>query len=38
MDRKLVRWREGGCDVLEVEGLMALAGWEGLNEPKRPLL
>ena len=38
MDRKLVQWRDGGCKVLDIEGLMALANWSGLDEGVRPLL
>ena len=38
IDRKLVQWRDGGCRVLDVDGLMALAGWSGLDERVRPLL
>ncbi len=36
--RGLVRWRDGGCEVLDVEELMALAHWEGLGEERRPLV
>jgi CRP-like cAMP-binding protein len=32
--RKLLRWRDGGCEVLDAEGLAALAGWE--NQEARP--
>ncbi|MBE1204947.1 Crp/Fnr family transcriptional regulator [Aminobacter carboxidus] len=38
IDRKLVQWRDGGCKVLDIEGLMALANWSGLDETLRPLL
>lgn len=38
IDRKLVRWGDGGCRLLDVEGLMRLAGWSGLDEGVRPLL
>lgn len=38
MDRKLVRWREGGCEILDPEGLQDLARWEGLGEALRPLV
>lgn len=38
MDRKLVQWRDGGCKVLDIEGLMSLADWSGLDESVRPLL
>ncbi|MBB4650460.1 CRP-like cAMP-binding protein [Aminobacter niigataensis] len=38
IDRKLVQWRDGGCTVLDIDGLMALADWHGLDESVRPLL
>src|SRR5690606_21303736 len=37
-DRKLLRWRDRGCEVLDVEGLAKLAGWEGGGEEVRPFL
>jgi len=36
--RGLVRWRDGGCEVLDTEALMAVAHWEGLGEERRPLV
>jgi CRP-like cAMP-binding protein len=38
IDRKLVTWREGSCDVLDLEGLMTIARWEGLGEVRRPFI
>jgi CRP-like cAMP-binding protein len=38
MDRQLIVWREGGCGVVDIEGLKQLAGWEGLAEGRRPLI
>lgn len=38
IDRKLIRWRDRGCEILDPEGLMAVSRWEGLQEVKRPLL
>ncbi|MDG4851398.1 MULTISPECIES: Crp/Fnr family transcriptional regulator [unclassified Mesorhizobium] len=38
MDRKLIVWRDGGCEVLSHEGLTELAGWQGLGEERRPLI
>jgi len=38
IDRNFVQWRDGGCKVLDIEGLMALANWSGLDESVRPLL
>lgn len=35
---KLVQWQDGGCRVLDLDRLMELAGWQGLDEGARPLL
>lgn len=37
-DRGLIRWLDRSCEVLDVDGLMGLAGWEGNPERKRPLI
>lgn len=37
-ERKLIRWQERGCEVLDGKGLKEVAGWEGLGETKRPLI
>ncbi|HWU17436.1 MAG TPA: Crp/Fnr family transcriptional regulator [Devosia sp.] len=37
-DRGLIRWLDRTCQVLDVAGLMELAGWEGLPERQRPLI
>lgn len=37
-DRKLIRWLDRSCEVLDVEGLMDVAEWEGLVDRKRPLI
>ncbi|MBX5157307.1 MULTISPECIES: Crp/Fnr family transcriptional regulator [unclassified Rhizobium] len=37
-ERRLIRWQERGCEVLNGEELMAIAGWEGLGEGKRPFI
>lgn len=37
-DRGLIRWLDRSCEVIDVEGLMTLAAWEGLPEGKRPLI
>ena len=37
-DRKLIRWLDRTCEVLDVDGLMELAEWDGLPERKRPLI
>lgn len=34
----LVRWLGGACEVLDLERLMEVAGWEGLGDRKRPLI
>ncbi|PBB88502.1 MULTISPECIES: Crp/Fnr family transcriptional regulator [unclassified Mesorhizobium] len=38
IDRKLILWRDGGCEVVDHEGLKGLARWEGLREQRRPLI
>ncbi len=37
-DQKLIRWLDRSCEVLDPEGLMEVAGWEGLPERRRPLI
>ncbi len=37
-DRKLIRWHDRSCEVLDEEGLMLAAGWSGLPERQRPLI
>jgi CRP-like cAMP-binding protein len=37
-ERKLIRWHDRACEVLDVEGLMEIAGWDGLPERQRPLI
>ena len=37
-DRKLIRWLDRACEVLDVEGLMEVADWEGPVERRRPLI
>lgn len=38
IDLKLVQWRDGGCQIMDMAALMELAGWDGLDEGQRPLL
>ncbi|MDX8499562.1 Crp/Fnr family transcriptional regulator [Mesorhizobium sp. VK4C] len=38
IDRKLIAWRDGGCEVISHDGLKDLARWEGLGEERRPLI
>jgi CRP-like cAMP-binding protein len=37
-DRHFIRWLDRSCEVLDVQGLMDLAGWDGLAHGKRPLI
>lgn len=37
-DRQLMRWQERGCEILDPEGLLALADWEGLKKEARPFI
>ena len=36
--RKLMRWQDRGCEILDLDGLLALAGWEGLQRGPRPFI
>lgn len=38
VDRKLIRWRDGGCEVLDAEKLAKLSGWDWSNEGLRPFI
>lgn len=37
-DRSLIRWLDRSCEVVDVAGLMEVAGWDGLAERRRPLI
>lgn len=37
-ERRLLRWRDRGCEVLDLAGLMALAGWNGPGKKLRPFI
>ena len=37
-DRKLMRWQDRGCEIIDPDGLQALAGWEGLPRGPRPFI
>lgn len=37
-DRKLARWAERGCEVLDIDGLAELAHWDGGREVVRPFI
>lgn len=34
----LIVWREGGCEVVDLDRLLKAARWEGFKEMKRPLI
>lgn len=36
--KKLIRWHDRACEVLDEPGLMAAAGWDGFGEGTRPLI
>lgn len=33
-----IRWAEKGCDVLDIDSLLTIAGWDGYRETKRPFI
>ena len=35
---RLIRWHDRACEVVDAEGLMEIAGWEGPSEQRRPLI
>lgn len=37
-ERNLARWRERGCEVIDLEGLEKLAHWSGSDTRKRPFI
>jgi len=37
-DRSLIRWLDRSCEVLDLDGLMDVAGWDGPPERWRPLI
>ncbi len=37
-DRKLMRWQDRGCEILDADALQALAGWEGPQRGPRPFI
>ena len=38
VQRRLISWQERGCVVRDIDGLLDVAGWEGMSETVRPLL
>jgi len=37
-ERKLIRWRDRGCDVIDEKGLLEIAGWDGISAAPRPFI
>lgn len=37
-DRNLMHWQDKGYEILDPDGLLALAGWEGLKREARPFI
>ncbi|WP_275784399.1 Crp/Fnr family transcriptional regulator [Pararhizobium gei] len=37
-ERKLIRWADRGCDILDDQGLMKISGWDGHKEKHRPFI
>jgi CRP/FNR family transcriptional regulator, anaerobic regulatory protein len=37
-ERKLIRWADRGCDILDDQGLLKISGWEGYHEKNRPFI
>jgi CRP-like cAMP-binding protein len=37
-DRKLIRWHDRACEVLDPVALAEIAGWDGLGDGRRPLI
>ena len=37
-ERKLIHWHDRACEVLDEAGLRQVAGWDGLDEQKRPFI
>lgn len=37
-ERKIIRWMDRGCEILDEEKLLNLARWEGVEEQTRPFL
>lgn len=38
VSRGLIRWLDRGCEVLDIDGLLSIAQWEGLVEKPRPFI
>ncbi|MBX3579677.1 MAG: Crp/Fnr family transcriptional regulator [Rhizobiaceae bacterium] len=37
-ERRMIAWRDGGCEVLDVEGLLDTSGWDGHKDVRRPFV
>ncbi|HVK90944.1 MAG TPA: Crp/Fnr family transcriptional regulator [Mycoplana sp.] len=37
-ERRLIRWQDGGYEVLDAPALLQLSNWEGLKETARPFI
>ena len=37
-ERKLIRWHDRACEVIDVRGLMDIDAWDGSPERRRPLI
>lgn len=37
-DKNMIRWHDRVCEVLDVQALMDISGWDGLPELRRPLI
>lgn len=38
VERKLIRWHDRACEVLDAEGLMEIAHWDATTDQRRPLI
>lgn len=38
VERGLLRWHDRACEVIDVQGLMDIAEWDGLPDRQRPLI
>ena len=36
--RNMIRWLERSCEVLDLDGLLEISGWESLTEENRPFI
>jgi len=38
IERKLILWKDGGCEIRDLDGLTQIARWGGLRQTLRPLV